>query len=170
VLDPIYDAFFPVVHIVLPRICCIVLLVYTFRADRALGAQRRDRSQRNALLTLAILAVVFAVLYWLPAFLRISLNRGTLDSLLLSPQLFWMLTFVMIGTAATAFYAGARGQRVWRLLLGALALAEVTAIVVLARRIGASYWRPRARRQCATIFSTLILRPRSAQLPSLLRC
>jgi hypothetical protein len=117
--------------IALPLALCIVLLAYTFSADRALDAQRRDRSQRNTLLTLAILGAVFVAFFWLGNLLELNISSDNLGNLLRSPNALWILTFVAIGTAATAFYAWARSQRAWSLSFGVLALAGAAAIVVL---------------------------------------
>lgn len=129
--DPFDADFFPWVWIVLPLVCCLVLLAYTFRADRALDAHRRDRSQRNTLLTLAILAIVFTALYWLDAFWTFNLNVGNLGGLLLSPQILWFLTISAVGTAATALYAWARRKLAWSFVLDLLSLGLVVAITIL---------------------------------------
>lgn len=130
-VDPFNGAFFPWVWVTLPLVCCPVLLAYTFSADLALDARRQDRSQRNTLLTLAILAIVFTALYWLAAFLTFNLNVGNLGDLLLTPQILWFLTISAIGTATTALYAWACRQLAWSLVLGALSLGLVVAIAIL---------------------------------------
>jgi hypothetical protein len=47
----------------LPLAYCIVLLAYTFSADRALDAQWRGRSQRNTHMALAILGAVLVAFF-----------------------------------------------------------------------------------------------------------